>query len=206
MARACAKRLACPSLARVCDAHRWVNLWMKHQAKLKIATFDPKKEIVILTDYAAVYEMKGKDLRTCEHGPTCNQLVALVLHSPEPQADCAGPERKVQCDYWRFWSNEKGNAEQHDMAMREIAEFYKFGGPRPGKDPQGSVAQGRARQAAQIPDLETLSVWSDGQRSQYKGEQNFGRMSIWPKSIEVLETSPLRLYLPHLVSATKTLF
>ena len=30
---------------------------MKHQAKLKIATFDPKKEIVILTDYAAVHEM-----------------------------------------------------------------------------------------------------------------------------------------------------
>ena len=138
---------------------RWADHWMKHQAKLKITTFDPKKEIVILTDYAAVYEMKGKDLRTCEHGPTCNQLVALVLHSPEPQADCAGPERNVQCDYWRFWSNEKGNAEQHDMAMREIAEFYKFGGPRPGKEPQGSVTQGRARRGAQIPDLGTLSVY-----------------------------------------------
>ena len=91
--------------------------------------------------------------------------------------------------------------------LRGIVVYWSvFGGPRPGKDPQGSAAQGRDHRAAQIPDLETLSVWSDGQRSQYKGEQNFGRMSIWPKSIEVLETSPLRLYLPHLVSATKTLF
>ena len=107
-----------------------------HQAELKIATFDSKKEIAILTDYAAVCEMKGKDLRTCEHGMTCNQLVALVLHSPEPQADREGPERKkMQCDYWRLWSNEKGNAKQHDMTMREIAEFYKPGGPRPGKEP-----------------------------------------------------------------------
>ena len=119
---------------------------MEHQAKLKIATFDPKKEIVILTDYAAVYETKEKDLRTCEHGTTCNQLVALVLHSPEPQADREGPERKkMQCDYWRLWSNEKGNAKQHDMTMREIAEFYKPGGPRPGKEPQGSVARGGCR-------------------------------------------------------------
>ena len=90
--------------------HRWVKDWMKWQSKVNIATFDGRTEILVLTDYAAVYEMKGKTSRTCEHGTTCNQLVALVLHSPS--ATLPGEERKVQCDYWRFWSNQKGNAEQ----------------------------------------------------------------------------------------------
>jgi len=90
--------------------HRWVKNWMKWQSKLNMATFDGATEILILTDYAAVYEMKGKTSRTCEHGTTCNQLVALVLHSPSETLP--GDERRVQCDYWRFWSNQKGNAEQ----------------------------------------------------------------------------------------------
>ena len=90
--------------------HRWVKNWMKWQSKLNMATFDGATEILILADYAAVYEMKGKDSRTCEHGTTCNQLVALVLHSPSETLP--GDERRVQCDYWRFWSNQKGNAEQ----------------------------------------------------------------------------------------------
>lgn len=90
--------------------HRWVKDWMKWQSKVNMATFDAKTEILVLTDYAAVYEMKGRNLRTCEHGTTCNQLVALVLHSPS--VTLPGEERKVQCDYWRFWSNQKGNAEQ----------------------------------------------------------------------------------------------
>ena len=56
---------------------------MKWQSKLNMATFDGATEILILADYAAVYEMKGKGSRTCEHGTTYNQLVvALVLHSP----------------------------------------------------------------------------------------------------------------------------
>ena len=93
--------------------HRWVKDWMKWQSKVNIATFDGRTEILVLTDYAAVYEMKGKTSRTCEHGTTCNQLVALVLHSPS--ATLPGEERKVQCDYWRFWSNQKGNAEQVNM-------------------------------------------------------------------------------------------
>jgi len=82
--------------------HRWVKNWMKWQSKLNMATFDGATEILILTDYAAVYKMK--------HGTTCNQLVALVLHSPSETLP--GDERRVQCDYWRFWSNQKGNAEQ----------------------------------------------------------------------------------------------
>ena len=62
--------------------------------------------------------------------------------------------------------------------LRGIVVYWSvFGGPRPGKDPQGSVAQGRDHRAAQIPDLETLSVWSDGQRSQYKGFQGAPKAS-----------------------------
>jgi len=80
--------------------HRWVKNWMKWQSKLNMATFDGATEILILADYAAVYEMKGRDSRTCEYGTTCNQLVALALHgSSKTLAD--GDERRVQCDYWR---------------------------------------------------------------------------------------------------------
>ena len=75
--------------------------WQKHQSRLNIATFNGESEIVVLTDYAAVYEMKGKQMRTCEHGTTSNQLVALVLHSPSPTTP--GKERDVICDYWRIW-------------------------------------------------------------------------------------------------------
>ena len=41
--------------------HRWVKNWMKWQSKLNMATFDGATEILILADYAAVYEMKGGD-------------------------------------------------------------------------------------------------------------------------------------------------
>ena len=84
--------------------------WQKHMSRLNVATFDGDKEIIVLTDYAAVCEMKGKQLRTCEHGTTCNQLVALVLHSPKPAVP--GEEREVTCDYWRFWSNQKARNER----------------------------------------------------------------------------------------------
>jgi len=52
--------------------------------------------------------------RSGTHGTHCNQLVALVLHSPgERPAD--GGERPVVMDVWRFWSQKKGNAEFHQM-------------------------------------------------------------------------------------------
>ena len=100
----------------------------------------------------------------------------------------------MQCDYWRFWSNSKGNAAQHHMAMRQIADFYKYGGPRPGaasagerlgEGDLGEVEAQRARRSPLVPGLKRLHVWSDGQRSQYKGEKNFGRNAEWPKSIDV---------------------
>ena len=67
------------------------------------------------------------------------------------------------------------------MAMREIAEFYKYGYSK--QPNQGSVSDARERRAPQLPHLKRLHVWSDGQRSQYKGDKFFGRMAIWPKSI-----------------------
>ena len=80
------------------------------------------------------------------------------------------------------------------MAMREIAEFYKYGGPRPGAPSRGErlgegdlgeVAAARARRDALVPGLKRLHVWSDGQRSQYKGEKSFGRLTEWPKRVDV---------------------
>ena len=70
---------------------------------------------------------------------------------------------------------------QHDMAMREIADFYKCGRSR--QPNQGTNASTRNHRTPLVPGLLRLHVWSDGQRSQYKGEKNFGRMSAWPKSV-----------------------
>lgn len=72
---------------------------------------------------------------------------------------------------------------QHHMAMKEIAEFYKYGHSQ--QNDQGTTSEARPRRAPQVPHLLTIHVWSDGQRSQYKGEKNFGRMSTWPKSVAV---------------------
>ena len=71
---------------------------------------------------------------------------------------------------------------QHDMAMREIADFYKCGHSR--QPNQGTNASTRPHRTPQVPGLLRLHVWSDGQRSQYKGEKNFSRMSAWPKSVD----------------------
>ena len=81
MARACAKRLACPSLARVCDAHRWLNLWMKHQAKLKIATFDPKKEIVSV-ERKLVYLRLCRLLTISNHNQQRCALLYYTVRAP----------------------------------------------------------------------------------------------------------------------------
>ena len=125
--------------------HRWGIAWTRWQFKLDIATFDGLTSILVLTDFAAVYEMKGKEVGTCEHGISSHQLVALVLFNPGPIASGDGPEREVKCDYWRVWSNQKGNAAFHDMAMRDIARHY--------------VTSGK------VPDLQSFKVWSDGQRA-----------------------------------------
>jgi hypothetical protein len=140
--------------------HRWGIAWTRWQFKLDIATFDGRTSILVLTDFAAVYEMKGKEVGTCEHGISSHQLVALVLFNPGPIASGDGSEREVKCDYWRVWSNQKGNATFHDMAMRDIARHYLTSG--------------------KVPDLQSIKIWSDGQRAQYKGEKNFGRVVEWP--------------------------
>jgi hypothetical protein len=69
----------------------------------------------------------------------------------------------VICDYWRVWGNHKGDAAFHQSVMRQIATHYK----------------------AKIPTLRRVKVWSDGQRAQYKGQKNFGRIATWPKSVSV---------------------
>ena len=55
-------------------------------------------------------------LLTGTHGTHCNQLVALVLHSPR-ERPVEGGERPVTMDVWRIWSQKKGNAEFHQMVI-----------------------------------------------------------------------------------------
>ena len=83
------------------------------------------------------------------------------------------------------------------MAMREIAEFYKYGYSK--QPNQGSVSDARERRAPQLPHLKRLHVWSDGQRSQYKGEiflagwlfgQSRSQLVGWSLSYITIPTSP----------------
>ena len=43
-----------------CFDHRCLIVWIKWQFKLDIATFDRRNEILVVTDFAALYGMKGK--------------------------------------------------------------------------------------------------------------------------------------------------
>jgi hypothetical protein len=140
--------------------HRWMIRWMKAQFKLDIATFDSETEVLCLVDYAAVYSMKGHYVGTCEFPMTSNQLVILALHNPKPLVAGSTEEREVTCDYWRFWCNHKGDAPTYHQALKIVARHYRAGA---------------------VPLLKAMKMWSDGQRAQFKGRKNFGRMALLPK-------------------------
>ena len=141
----------------------------------------------MVTDFAALYEMKGKKVSrsflaasspdhrylvtlafrvcivqvgTCEHGISCSQLVALVLYLPSEVTE-EGVAREVKRDYWRIWSNAGHGPECHHAAMRRIAAYYM---------------------GMQVPGLSRVKVWSDGDPTTYKGRKQFGRMVRWPRS------------------------
>ena len=65
--------------------------------------------------------MKQAETEKCSHGTSCNCLVALVLYKP-------GGITTPKCDVWRIWSQKKGNAAFHQMAMRDIGPYYKVVG------------------------------------------------------------------------------
>ena len=93
----------------------WVNQWTTHQDKLRHETFDGTTQIDITSDWAAGYKMMQHDNPKCSHGTTCNQYVALVLHSPGARPIGGGP-RPVECDVWRIWSQAKGDAAWHQLS------------------------------------------------------------------------------------------
>jgi hypothetical protein len=155
--------------------HKWIHQWTRHQHALDNETFNGRTEISITTDFGASYDMKQQASEKCSHGTSCNQLVALVLHSPgireisssSSSSSSSGSgsssgdpkPRPVKCDVWRFWSQKKGNAAFHQMAIKEIAAYYKQN---------------------VLPELRAVKVKTDGQRSQYKGHKNLGEVAEWP--------------------------
>ena len=85
--------------------------------------FDGATQILLPGDFAAVNEMKAKNISTCERPTTANQCVIIVLHSPGPLV--VGEERQVTTDYWRGWSNAKGSYAFHQTMVKKIAMHYK---------------------------------------------------------------------------------
>lgn len=71
------------SLYRDMAYHRWTHYMTRHQHLLHIATFNGIKEIVVLTDFAAVALLQASRTTTCEWPTSAHENVALVLHSPE---------------------------------------------------------------------------------------------------------------------------
>lgn len=136
--------------------HMWVNQWTDHQLALDNETFNGENEISVTSDFGATYKMTQRATEKCKYGTTCNQYVALVLHSPSPRVPKTDSEgrkifspRDVKCDVWRFWSQAKGNAGWHQKAMKEIAVHYK---------------------ERKVPKLERVKVKTDGQRAQFAGQ------------------------------------
>ncbi len=138
--------------------HMFVNQITSWSDKLRHETFDGLTEIDITADWAAGYKMMQHDNPKCSHGTSCNQYVALVLHSPceRPPEGCPRP---VQCDVWRIWSQAKGDAAWHQMALKHIAAHYKGG---------------------KVPGLKRIKLSTDGQRSQFKGRINLGATAELP--------------------------
>lgn len=140
------------------------------QFDLNAETFDGNTEMIIWLDFSAIYKMPAYFQEKFTHGTTCNQLVAMVLHSPgeRPSKD---ERRPVICDYWRVWSQVKGNASFSQMAIKEICMFYKQGD----KDNR----EGRGTKPI-VPNLERVKVKSDGSRYQFKGRKNLGLAAEFP--------------------------
>ena len=98
----------------------------RHQERLHVQTF-MLHELIIKTDFAATAELKQKFRRTCEHGTSASQCVAIVLHSPGMCNPSAGEERLVSTDYWRAWSSAKPSHTFHQKLMDVIIKHYKVG-------------------------------------------------------------------------------
>ena len=141
--------------------HSWLIPYLRWQHKLNAATFDADTEIVVLTDFANQFEMKGEATETCAYGIKCNELVCLCLSHPSPDV-VPGVERDVRCDYVRIWSTVGTCAQFHHKALDDLFYLFKHGDAVKGIPP--------------IPNLKVIHVWSDGHGSTYKGFPNFGRM------------------------------
>lgn len=140
--------------------HRWLVDWQRWAFKREIATFDGEEEILVLCDFAAQFKMHGVATKTCEMGQTCNEYVCLVLYKPS-QGPVAQTERNVLCDYIRIWSSVGSSPNFHHEALHDIRLRYKT--------------------KARVPGLKRIKVWSDGDRTSYKGHSQFGRQAHWPQ-------------------------
>lgn len=148
--------------------HLWLKHWMWWQKKLLIATFDAIYEMVVIFDWAAVYEMKGDLVGTCERPISCKQFCAIVLSQPgETQV---GVERAVRTDYWRWWTDCSQNARVNMLALRELVYYYKYG-------TRWSVPHGKwsASGTGTVPNLKRMCLIADGSTTQNKGRKFFGR-------------------------------
>jgi hypothetical protein len=87
--------------------HMFVNQWTSWSIMLRHETFDGVSEIDITADWAAGYKMMQHDNPKCSHGTTCNQYVALVLHSPGERPPSGG-SRPVHCDVGESGRKQKG--------------------------------------------------------------------------------------------------
>ena len=96
---------------------RFLKEFAAVQGRLDLMTLKPGREIGVVVDFAANYEMEQRAVGStkCEHGTTCSQYVALVIHHISTSD---GIERK--CDVFRAWSEETGSAAIHDAMLREI--------------------------------------------------------------------------------------
>lgn len=145
--------------------HKFVHHWTKHNFDLCCETFDGKKKIVIVTDFAAQYKMKQKKTEKCTQDCTCNELVVLVLHSPDDRTGIGTP-RSVVCDVWRIWSAQKGDVAFNQFAMKnDIIPYYQ------------QLFKNDSR------NLEEVIFYSDGCRCQYKCGHNQGANAEWPHPV-----------------------
>ena len=135
--------------------YKWLNLTREND----LENLRPN-ELYIQADYAAQPTLDSQDkLNSVGHG-VCVLMAIVVLHSPRREFYmCEGVKKYYtfyECDHIRVVSPSTGKQKDQDWFLHchvfeYIIKFYQ----------------------RQIPDLDTIILWTDGAPSQYKCRQNF---------------------------------
>ena len=171
----------------------WLNQWQTHQFNLDFETFDGETEIVIVTDFSAVYEV-----RVCLSVSSTQLQRAPPSYAarPHPRSLAAGPPRSIQMKQAETEKCSHGTTCNCLVALvlykpvgssasdQPKCDVWRIWSPKKGNAAFNQMAMREIgphyKVPSKVPRLELMKIKSDGQRAQYKGAPNLGAMAEMP--------------------------